>query len=361
MPARQADPIFGAGKLRVATASIQKDGTSFYPAGASLAGAQMQFTITPSTGSATTQTCVTDAGGTCPSGPIDPTATVTFAQLTPPTGPGLVVDSHTPTAPPCDPNVGFPFNPCPADDQIFTDAGTPPVAADDSATTRIDSHGVDVAVLANDATGGDPTAKVSAVTTAVHGTATFTATGVHYTPAAGFYGTDAFGYTLSATNGTSTAVVRVTVTAPPVATRDAATTKGATTGAGTAVTIDVLANDEARGGGALTLTGVGHPAHGSAVVVAGQVVYTPAAGFAGTDRFTYTISTADGTATGTVSVVVTAPPTPTVTHQPETASAAPLATTGTPTAALLGSGALLVGSGGLLAGVARRRRRPRHG
>ena len=82
----------------------------------------------------------------------------------------------------------------------------------------------------------------------------------------------------------------------------------ATTAEDTAVSIAVLANDTDPDGDPLTVTGVGTPAHGSAVVNAnGTITYTPAANYTGADSFTYTISDGQGgSATATVSVTVTA-------------------------------------------------------
>jgi hypothetical protein len=77
----------------------------------------------------------------------------------------------------------------------------------------------------------------------------------------------------------------------------------ATTPQGTAVSVPVLANDTAT---APTITSVSRPGNGTATISGGNVIYTPAAGFAGTDTFTYTITTACGTSTATVTVTVTA-------------------------------------------------------
>ena len=90
----------------------------------------------------------------------------------------------------------------------------------------------------------------------------------------------------------------------PMATDDTVSTP-----AGTARTIDVLANDSDPNGDPLSLTGVTDPANGGTLITAnGQVRYTPDAGFAGTDSFTYTISDgADGSDSALVTVQVTAP------------------------------------------------------
>ncbi|HSN70969.1 MAG TPA: autotransporter domain-containing protein, partial [Steroidobacteraceae bacterium] len=60
-------------------------------------------------------------------------------------------------------------------------------------------------------------------------------------------------------------------------------------------------------GDALQISAVGTPANGTAQVSGNGVLYTPAAGFTGTDRFTYTISDSVGaTASATVTVTVNA-------------------------------------------------------
>lgn len=81
----------------------------------------------------------------------------------------------------------------------------------------------------------------------------------------------------------------------------------ATTTMGTAVSVPVLANDTAT---APTISGLTQPGKGTATISGGSVVYTPAPGFAGTDSFTYTITTACGTSTATVTVNVPCNPVP---------------------------------------------------
>ena len=74
---------------------------------------------------------------------------------------------------------------------------------------------------------------------------------------------------------------------------------------------NVLTNDTDADGDTLTVstTPVVAPAHGSVVISAnGAYSYTPTLNYTGTDSFTYRVTDADGgTATGTVSIVVTAP------------------------------------------------------
>ncbi|HEX3142080.1 MAG TPA: Ig-like domain-containing protein, partial [Rhizobacter sp.] len=72
-------------------------------------------------------------------------------------------------------------------------------------------------------------------------------------------------------------------------------------------TIDVLANDTASIG-TLTLVSVTAPAHGQAVIAEGRVVYTPSAGYFGSDTLSYTVRASQGgaTATGTLAIDVRA-------------------------------------------------------
>ena len=91
------------------------------------------------------------------------------------------------------------------------------------------------------------------------------------------------------------------------------------------VTFNVLANDTDPDGDVLTITSVSTPGKGSAAIVAGRIVYTPAATTCSgvTDSFTYAISDGrGGTATATVAVtinpapIVPPPPPPPVNNPP---------------------------------------------
>ena len=75
------------------------------------------------------------------------------------------------------------------------------------------------------------------------------------------------------------------------------------------MTIAVLANDSDPDGDPLTIQSVTAPTLGTAAISGTVVVYTPAAGVVGTDRFTYTINDGrGGTATANVTVTITPPP-----------------------------------------------------
>jgi outer membrane protein OmpA-like peptidoglycan-associated protein len=179
-----------------------------------------------------------------------------------------------------------------------------PVAQNDSATTPV-ATAVVIAVLTNDTDPDGNPLSISAVGAAQNGTATINGSSISYLPRAGFAGSDSFTYTVSdGQGGTATANVTVTVSGrPPIANPDSATTR-----TGTPVTINVLANDSDPEGDALSVSAVGTAAHGTVTINAnGSVTYTPAAGYVGSDTFTYTLRDATGaTATGTVSVTVTA-------------------------------------------------------
>ncbi len=72
-----------------------------------------------------------------------------------------------------------------------------------------------------------------------------------------------------------------------------------------AVTVDVLANDTDPDGDGLSMASVSAPGNGTAAISAGGVLYTPAANWHGTDRFTYTVDDGrGGTAEAAVEVTV---------------------------------------------------------
>ncbi|MBD8538233.1 beta strand repeat-containing protein [Frigoribacterium sp. CFBP 8751] len=176
-----------------------------------------------------------------------------------------------------------------------------PASSDDVATARAgQALVVDAAsgVLANDS-GTGLTAAVA--TGPSHGSLVLGRDGsFRYVPADGFSGTDTFTYTATDSEGASTTST-VTVTVLPTAVDDTASAVAGTptTIAGSALT----ANDDGTG---LTVTAVSTPGHGTASVTpAGDVLYTPADDFSGTDTVDYTVTDGTGgTDTGTVTVTV---------------------------------------------------------
>lgn len=185
----------------------------------------------------------------------------------------------------------------------------PPVAVNDAATTSLAAP-VTIAVLVNDSDpDGDPLT-ITATTPPAFGTIVVSGGSITYTAnAAGVTGTDTFTYTISdGRGGTATATVTVTVTAitnqPPTAVDDTTTTPF-----GQPVTIPVLANDSDPDGDPLVVASVTPASSGTAVIAGNAIVYTPAAGFSGVDRFGYTISDGrGGTAAAFVSVIISPAP-----------------------------------------------------
>ncbi|MCG7286863.1 Ig-like domain-containing protein [Cellulomonas sp. ACRRI] len=148
---------------------------------------------------------------------------------------------------------------------------------------------------------GDPIT-VTAVFAPVLGSAALDPAGTRYVPPPGFAGRDLYAYT-ACDDGEpalcSTGLVTALVA--PVATDDVVATAG-----GTAVRATVLDNDR---GTVLPPRVVTGPAHGTVVVDGAALVYTPAAGYAGTDELVYEICAEDGSdacATARVSVTVSA-------------------------------------------------------
>ena len=208
---------------------------------------------------------------------------------------------------------------------------TVPTAVDDAATVIAGSTDNVIDVLSNDTPGSEgyidggltmtngtltsASTKGSAISIDNKNTADTTDDVFNYTPSAmaAANGTDTFSYTITDASGdASTATVTVTITAVVVPTDEpSAVDDTATTVQDTSVSIDVLDNDDygtdnAASSGALTVPATSSLG-GALSVIAGEVSYTPATNFVGTDTFTYTIEDGNGdTDTATVTVTVTA-------------------------------------------------------
>ena len=176
---------------------------------------------------------------------------------------------------------------------------------------EMDQNGVEQSfnVTLNDRYGGwsndefDVIDRVTSVTPSTHGgTVSISADGqsVIYTPAVGFTGSDTFTYTA---DGVHVARVTVNVTRPV---RDDSFAAGIYQDTPNNL-VDVLANDFLGNGysGPKLITSVGPTQHGGTVTIRGDgkaILYTPAAGYTGEDRFTYTV---DGTLQASVTLYVT--------------------------------------------------------
>jgi hypothetical protein len=184
-----------------------------------------------------------------------------------------------------------------------------PNAADDAVTAFQDTP-TNINVLANDTAFEDPVT-VTTATNPANGTAVVNGSpgnqagiNVTYTPNSGFSGTDTFTYTVTSGAATDTGTVTVTVVA------FGANDDTASTRSNVAVTINVLANDVGFTG-PVTVTKT--DGTNGTVVVNGSpgnlnvvnVTYTPAANFAGTDTFTYTVVDGGSAPTDTATVTVT--------------------------------------------------------
>jgi len=134
--------------------------------------------------------------------------------------------------------------------------------------------------------------------------------GFTYSPATGYEGLDSFSY--RANDGllnSNIATVSLTVNPPPPNTAPAATADSYSTSKDTALTVPatgVLTNDTDAESTPLTAVLVAGPANGTLTLrTDGGFTYTPAAGFTGSDSFSYLANDGDRTSnTATVSITV---------------------------------------------------------
>jgi hypothetical protein len=210
-----------------------------------------------------------------------------------------------------------------------------PVAVTDSGFSTPQNNTLTIAASALLTNDTDPDGDVLHITGAgvgVNGTAGYfsNTNTVTFTPTPGYIGPASFSYAISdGQGGTATGTVNLTVVAsadnPPVATNDS----GFSTTQNTALSIptaSLLANDTDPDGDTLSLTGASGGVNGTAVFNSqtNTVTFTPAAGYIGPASFNYAISDGRGdTATGVVSLNVTAPPN----HAPLAANDGGLGTT----------------------------------
>lgn len=178
--------------------------------------------------------------------------------------------------------------------------GTRPTAVDDEAAVNEDSGATTIEVLVNDqaAVAGQLTVKsVTQPDTGGNVTIGANRANVAYTPAPDFFGTDTFTYTVAEVGGgEATATVTVTINGqndPPIAVNDEMdVTKDSQNNR-----LDVVANDIdlPDAGETLTITSLTLDTadQGSTFSISGDgqaILYTPAAGFTGSETVTYTIN-----------------------------------------------------------------------
>ncbi|MEU4239208.1 Ig-like domain-containing protein [Actinoplanes sp. NPDC026619] len=190
-----------------------------------------------------------------------------------------------------------------------TTVNTAPVARADAAATDT-NMAVVIAVLANDDDPNGDTIALDAAGTGGHGQVTDNHDGtLTYTPAAGFYGTDSFLYSIHDPSAlTSSAIVTVTVRdAPPVAADDTFRVRP-----DVPTQLGLLANDtDPNTGQRLSVASVGPVAKGTVTLgTDGTVTYRAAAGSIGPDGFTYVLTDDLGrTDTGDVTITIDGAPT----------------------------------------------------
>ena len=185
-----------------------------------------------------------------------------------------------------------------------TPVNDPPQAGDDTASTQEDNP-LSVDLLANDTDVDGDVLTVSSFTQPSHCSVTQNGDGTFtYEPAANFYGTGSFTYTVSDGNGSS-AEASVTVTINAVNDSPVANDDTVTTNEDTPVDITLQASDIE--GDALTYQIVSEPTHGTLHGTAPNVTYTPNLNSFESDGFTFIVN--DGAVDSqeaTVSIDVTA-------------------------------------------------------
>ena len=188
---------------------------------------------------------------------------------------------------------------------------TAPTATGDAFTVNEDASTTTLNVLANDDDGGG-TLAISEVSSGSAG-GTINISGgqnITYRPAADFFGTETFTYTVTNEAGSSTATVTINVQSvndAPTAVGDAFTVdEGSQNNV-----FDVLANDTFSPdvNETLRVVSVGSGSAGGTITTDGnRIYYTPAAGFSGTETFNYTLGDGTPGSTDAASVTVTVEP-----------------------------------------------------
>ncbi|MBC8371400.1 MAG: tandem-95 repeat protein, partial [Planctomycetes bacterium] len=191
---------------------------------------------------------------------------------------------------------------------VQTMPNNPPVADDD--VYSVDQDTVTLFdVMSNDSDPDGDVISLFSVTTPTNGVSVIVGSQIQYTPNAGFVGSDSFSYQLEDAFGDQdSAVVDVTVVSTnnaPVAVDD-----NASVAENGMVTIDALSNDSDPDGDVISIVSVNTPLNGTALIVSGQIEYTPLSNYVGADSFTYVIEDVYGlqaTATVYVDVVGSVP------------------------------------------------------
>ncbi|MCP5248369.1 MAG: tandem-95 repeat protein [Candidatus Accumulibacter sp.] len=184
-----------------------------------------------------------------------------------------------------------------------------PVAADDAYTLNEDTP-LNVpapGILGNDTDIDSQTLTAVVVDGPQHGALILAPDGDFlYTPDADYFGSDSFSYRAS-DGQLDSKLATVSLTIQPVNDAPVAVDDSASTHEDTPIVLNLTANDTDVDNDPLSVSVVGTPQHGSAVLNSdGTVSYTPFANYSGDDAFDYTvIDGAGGQAIGTVRISVT--------------------------------------------------------
>lgn len=185
-----------------------------------------------------------------------------------------------------------------------------PHANNDLVTVEEDGQLEAGSVLENDVDVDSPVLTPSLVSEPEHGSLTFREDGsFSYTPDADFYGTDSFVYQVSDGELSSElAVVEIEIQAindAPIAVDDAF--QSSQNALLTITPSQLLQNDIDPEGDPLQIALQTPPEHGEIIVQAdGSFLYSPQAGFAGEDQFTYQVTDGQASATATVRLSIAA-------------------------------------------------------
>jgi hypothetical protein len=166
-----------------------------------------------------------------------------------------------------------------------------PIAADDSAATDEDTA-LSVQVLANDTDAENDALNVVrvAITAATHGVATIAADkkSVRYVPAANFFGTASFTYTIS--DGALESTASVTVTVRPVNDAPVAQNQSLASTTSAPISITLGATDIDSPSSDISFSVLSQPTNGTLSGADSNLRYTARRGFSGTDSFTFRAS-----------------------------------------------------------------------
>ena len=189
-----------------------------------------------------------------------------------------------------------------------------PVAFNDSYSVSHDhtlAPSASTGVLANDMNMGGGTLTAILVTGVSHGSLTLNSDGSFtYNPTSHYVGSDSFtykDYNGTDYSGVATASLSV-VNHAPSTTADSYTVYKDVYNSANEGAASVLANDSDSDGDTLTASLVTGPSHGSLTLNSnGSFIYTPTAGYYGTDSFIYAASDGLTSTNGTASFTVTSP------------------------------------------------------